>query len=205
MKTTHRNPLSSSPSSEPGPPGVSGPSSSAEQFVRLFTACERRIRAFVRRIVPTQPDADDVMQEVAMVLWRKFDTFRTDGDFLAWAIGIAKFEVLAWRRDKARDREWLGGALIEILADESIADESRLGRQRESLAGCLERLSAAHRELLLAAYRPGARIQDVALQSGRSVGGFYQWLHRMKRMLLDCVRAQMSKKASSGSSGVEPT
>lgn len=137
-----------------------------------------------------------------MVLWRKFRLFRADGDFVAWAIGIAKFEVLAWRRDKARDREWLSGALIEILADQSIADESRLGRQRESLAGCLERLSAAHRELLLAAYRPGAKIQEVAVQSGRSIGGFYQWLHRMKRMLLDCVRAEMKKDLPS--SGVEP-
>jgi RNA polymerase sigma-70 factor (ECF subfamily) len=198
--------LSSSPSSERDPSGLPGSSSSAERFVRLFTACERRIRAFVRRLVPTQPDADDVMQEIAMVLWRKFDSFRADGDFLAWAIGIAKFEVLAWRRDKARDREWLSGALIEILADQSIVDESRLGRQRESLAGCLGRLSAVHRELLLAAYRPGARIQDVALQSGRSVGGFYQWLHRMKKMLLDCVRAEMTKNSlSSGNSGVEPT
>lgn len=194
--------MSSSPSSERGPAGVPGPSNTTEQFVRLFTACERRIRAFVRRIVPTQADADDVMQEVAMVLWRKFRLFRADGDFLAWAIGIAKFEVLAWRRDKARDREWLSGALIEILADQSIADESRLGRQRESLAGCLERLSAAHRELLLAAYRPGAKIQEVAVQSGRSIGGFYQWLHRMKRMLLDCVRAEMKKDLPS--SGVEP-
>jgi RNA polymerase sigma-70 factor (ECF subfamily) len=57
----------------------------------------------------------------------------------------------------------------------------------------LSRLEHDKRELLLAAYAPAARIQDVAVRSGRTVGGFYQWLHRMKRLLLDCVRAEMER------------
>ena len=43
-----------------------------EHFLTLFTVNEPAIRAFVRRLVPTRQDAADVMQDVALVLWRKF-------------------------------------------------------------------------------------------------------------------------------------
>jgi RNA polymerase sigma factor (sigma-70 family) len=74
------------------------------RFLRSFTANEQAIRAYVRRMVPTRGDADDVMQETSVVLWEKFDTFREDGDFRTWAFGVARYEVLAWLRDKGRDR-----------------------------------------------------------------------------------------------------
>jgi len=44
------------------------------------------------------------MQEVSVVLWKKFADFREGAGFPAWALGVARFEALAWRRDKARDR-----------------------------------------------------------------------------------------------------
>ena len=42
-----------------------------------------------------------------------------------------------------------------------------------------------------------ARIQVVAERSGRTVPGFYQWLHRMRRALLDCIRSTLTGEASS--------
>ena len=42
-----------------------------ERFLTLFTVNKPAIRAFVRRLVPTRQDAADIMQDVALVLWRK--------------------------------------------------------------------------------------------------------------------------------------
>ena len=168
-----------------------------EMFLRLFTAHEPMLRLHVRRLVPTRADADDVLQEIAVVLWRKFPEFQLGSNFRSWALGVARYEVLAWRRDKARSREMLAGQVIELLADESERDESRLSHERALLHECLASLTAAHRDLLIAAYEPGARIQEVALRSGRSVGGFYQWLHRVKRMLLECIQKRVQAVFSS--------
>jgi len=162
-----------------------------ELFLRLFTASERAIRAHVRRLVPTPADCDDVMQEAAVVLWRKFDEFDPARSFQGWAFGVAKLEVRSWRRRKGRDHELLTDELIDLLAAESELQESALAIQRQLLAVCLERLEPRQRQLLLAAYHPGTKIQDVAAHSGRSIGGFYQWLHRMKRTLLSCVQDQL--------------
>lgn len=166
-------------------------------FLRAFTTHDAAIRAYVRRLVPSRADADDVMQEVSLVLWKKFDSFRDGADFRAWAFGVARFEVLGWLRDKGRDRLVLDEEVVTMLADETAEDEPRLERQREALGVCMEKVGPDQRELLMQAYQLESRIQDVALDSGRTVPGFYQWLHRMRRILLDCIRRTLAQEASS--------
>lgn len=75
-----------------------------DDFLRLFTVCEPALRAFVRSLVPRREDVPEVMQEVAVVLWRKFGDLADPGDFRKWAFGVARLEALAWICDKARDR-----------------------------------------------------------------------------------------------------
>jgi RNA polymerase sigma-70 factor (ECF subfamily) len=164
------------------------------RFLRLFTAHEAAVRTYIRRMVPLRADADDVMQDVSVVLWDKFDSFREGEPFRAWAFGVARFEVLAWLRDKARDRLVLDEEVALKIADESAADELNLDLQREALEDCMARVPAEQRELLMQAYQPDVRIQEVALGSGRSVPGFYQWLHRMRWKLLDCVRRTLAQE-----------
>ena len=165
------------------------------RFLRSFTASEGAIRAYVRRMVPTRGDADDVMQETSVVLWEKFDTLREDGDFRTWAFGVARYEVLAWLRDRGRDRLVLNEAVVERLADEAEEIEPRLERQREALEGCLEKVAPDQRSLLMQAYGEESRIREVAQSSGRTVPGFYQWLHRMRKLLHDCIRRELGKGA----------
>lgn len=166
------------------------------RFLRSFAAHEPAIRAYVRRLVPSRADADDVMQEVAVVMWEKFEQFREGTDFRAWAFGIARFEVLGWLRDKGRDRLVLSEDVVELIAEETVHEEPRLEMQRAALEDCMGKVAPVQRELLMRAYQPEARIQDVAGGSGRTVAGFYQWLHRMRRLLLDCVKRQLSKEAA---------
>jgi len=164
------------------------------RFLRSFTAHEPAIRAHVRRLVPARADADDVMQEISVVLWQKFDSFREGADFKAWAFGVARFEVLAWLRDRGRDRLVLDEEVITKIAEETTVEEPRLQRQREALEHCMKKVPEDHRGLLMQAYQPESRIQDVAQSSGRTIPGFYQWLHRMRKLLLDCIRRALAQE-----------
>ena len=44
-----------------------------ESFVRLYSEHEPQIRAYLRSLLPTWQDVNEVIQNVAVVLWRKFD------------------------------------------------------------------------------------------------------------------------------------
>ncbi|TWT54814.1 RNA polymerase sigma factor [Rubripirellula amarantea] len=159
-----------------------------ETFLALFTENEAAIRAFVRRMVPTRQDTSDVMQGVALVLWRKFDELEDLDGFRKWAFRVARYEALGWLRDTGRDRHVLSVDVIKVVVDESAHNEAKLAAQRDALDGCLEKLPTPHRQLVLAAYAPQADMQQVAKQSGRTVNAFYQWLHRIRLQLVECTR-----------------
>ncbi|QDT07389.1 ECF RNA polymerase sigma factor RpoE [Rubripirellula lacrimiformis] len=165
-----------------------------EIFLTLFTANEAAIRAFVRRLVPTRQDTEDVMQGIALVLWRKFHELDDRKSFRRWAFGVARYESLAWLRDKCRDRHVLSEDVLDLVADESTRCEAWLQAQRHALDECLEKLPQPQRGLVLAAYAPQAEIQRVAKQSGRTVGAFYQWLHRIRLQLLECTRRTLQSE-----------
>jgi RNA polymerase sigma-70 factor (ECF subfamily) len=162
-------------------------------FLRSFTSNESAIRAYVRRLLPSRADTDDIMQGVALVLWAKFEQFREDGDFRSWAMGIARYEVLAWLRDRGRDRLVLAGDVAEMIAEETAIDVAQLEQQRIALQSCLEKLTPKNRSLLLESYGSELMIQEVAASSGRSIAAFYQWLHRTRRLLLDCVQHEVAR------------
>lgn len=164
-------------------------------FLRLFTANEAAIRAYVRRLVPARADADDIMQEVSVVLWEKFGGFDEGGDFRAWAFGVAKYEVLAWLRDKGRDRLVLSERAVELLDADAGGLEPRLERRREALEQCIGKVAPQERALLMRAYEPGVSMAAVAAESGRSEPGFYQWLYRMRKSLFDCIHRTLSREA----------
>ena len=167
-----------------------------EAFLREFTANEPAIRAFIRCLLPARGDADDVMQETAVVLWQRYAEVRFVTEFRPWAFGVAKKKVLSWMRDKGRDRVVLSEAMVNLVADVVTTSEEALDLQRELLRQCVERLEPSQRTMLMAAYQPKAKIQEVARGSGRTVGGFYQWLHRMRKLLLDCVQGELAKVRS---------
>ncbi|HEX8913431.1 MAG TPA: sigma-70 family RNA polymerase sigma factor, partial [Humisphaera sp.] len=151
-----------------------------DRFMRHFLTHEEALRGFVRSLVPTREDAREVMQEVAAVLWRKFDELATPDDFRRWAFGVARFEALGFRRDRARDRHVFGEDVLALLAADAEAAADALAAEREVLDQCLGKLPAPQRALLDAAYRPGERIDGLAARMGRTPMSLYKALHRIR-------------------------
>lgn len=165
-----------------------------DEFLRLFTTQEAALRSFVRSLVPTLNDANDVMQEVALVLWRKFEDYESGEDFRRWAFGVAKFKVLSWQRDQGRDRHVFGGDLTELLASHSEQHSDQLEAQREALRVCLGKLPADQRHLVDAAYAPGSRINELSRTVGLGVAALYKRLHRIRLVLVNCTREVLARE-----------
>jgi len=165
-----------------------------DDFLRLFTAHEPAVRAFVRSLVPTLCDANDVMQEVAIVLWRKFGEYASGENFRRWAFGVAKMKVLSWQRDCGRDRHVFGDDLTDLLACHAEENAERLAAQREALRLCLEKLPAEQRRLVDSAYAPDTRIRELAQFFGQSIAALYKRLHRIRLALIECTRGVLMKE-----------
>ena len=145
-------------------------------------------------MLPSLADASEVMQEVAVVLWQKFDEFDPTRDFRKWAFGVARFEALAYLRDKARDRHVFNDELVGRLADEAADAGPRHEAQREALDACLHKLPRHQRALVLAAYTKGARMDQLAAQRGQTAMSFYKLMHRIRETLLECVQRTIARE-----------
>jgi RNA polymerase sigma-70 factor (ECF subfamily) len=165
-------------------------------FLRLFTAAEPFLRAFVRSLVPTVTDADDVMQEVAVVLWRRFGEYGEKENVRRWAFGVAKYKVLSWQRDRGRDRHLFNDAITSNLADRAQTLTDRLAAQRQALAACLDKLPPDQRRIVDAAYAPGAMMKEISRAMGWTPMALYKRLHRIRLLLLECTRRMLEGGAA---------
>jgi len=73
-------------------------------FVRLLTQSERRVYGYILKMVVDWNDADEILQETNVRLWEEFDRFQPGTDFAAWAIRVAHYQVLTWRKRRDRSR-----------------------------------------------------------------------------------------------------
>jgi RNA polymerase sigma-70 factor, ECF subfamily len=164
-------------------------------FVQAFAHCEPALRGFVRSLVPTWNDMQEVIQQTCVVLWRKYYEFDPDTDFRSWAFTVARFEVLKYRRTRARDRHVFSEELLELLADEGAAEAARRESERRALEGCIQKLAPHQRELIERCYDGSSTIRQVAESLGRSAGALYKALDRVRRTLLDCIEGSLAREA----------
>jgi RNA polymerase sigma-70 factor, ECF subfamily len=169
-----------------------------DRFLRLFLTREQELRVFVRSLLFSQEEErevmQEVMQEVAVVLWRKFDPAMDDTAFTRWAFGVARMEALAFRRDRARDRHSFGDEVFELLAQAVVDHAETLEVERRALEACLHKLPREQRELVRSAYAPGVRIDALAARLGRTAMSLYKSLHRIRLILMECTRRELAKE-----------
>lgn len=163
-------------------------------FLRLYVEHEEALNGFVRTLVPTREDAREVMQEVAVVVWRRFEELSDLRDFRRWAFGVAKFKALAFARDQMRDRLVFDADVMELLSEEMTVQADALDAEREALDECIGKLDAVQRKLLDAAYAPGVRMDALAVSLGRSPMSFYKTIHRIRLVLLDCTQRVLERE-----------
>ncbi len=162
-------------------------SADAERFVRLYAEYEPRVRAFVRAGLPSVHDANEVMQEVSVVAWRKFATLQNNDGFGRWLCVIARFEILKYWRTKARDRLVLDDELLANMAEEGEEELDIRALEIHNLQTCIGKLPEKHRQLVIQAYTQGQSKKVLAEQVGKTQEAMYQLLCRLRLALMNCI------------------
>jgi len=163
-----------------------------EQFVRLFVQNQKRIHGLILALVQRGADADDILQETSAVLWQKFSEFELGTNFTAWALRIARYQVMAYYTAQKRQRARLSDENLDAVVEKMAARPEREQDRSLALDGCLAGLDRSDRDLLELRYRSGATVEELARQSGRTVFAVYKALNRAHDRLLSCMRGRLS-------------
>ena len=170
---------------------------STDHYVSQLILLQDRMYAYILSLLGDAAAAEDVLQETNLAITRKIPREPSIDNFPAWACGVARFQVLAYRKKAGRDRLVFDDELVDSLADEAEQQTAEIESRRRALQTCLKKLSPQQRNLILSRYESGASVQGIAAKLERSAGTISQTLYRIRTTLLDCVRHTLAREAES--------
>ena len=159
----------------------------SDDFIPIYVQHERQIRLYIKRLVYHASDAEDIMQAVAMVLWKKFDSYNPDYPFIPWAYKIAYNEVRNYYRKHAKKNNFFADVTLEQLAITAEKKSSYLEDLRFHLKDCLLELEDKERLLVEYRYCDDGKLKDLAERTGETPNALTKTLQRLRRRLYLCV------------------
>ena len=128
----------------------------------LFRAFEAPVYGLARRICRTTEDAEDVLQETFLEVFRSIRQFRGDGSLWGWIRTVASSKALMrLRRNKYRDTDELYEEVAPIKRDDA--------GLRMDLEAALERLSETSRAVVWLHDVEGYTHEEIAAMMDRTV------------------------------------
>lgn len=163
-------------------------------FMRCFLKVEPALRGYLFATVRNPTETAELLQEVALVLWRKFGEFDRQRSFGAWAMGIAKMQVLKRRQAYARSKLLLSeeavAALAETACEEPEAEDDRMAH----LAGCLDKLPSGEKTVLSLRMEKNLSMAEIGALVRKSEAAVAMMMMRIRRWLRQCVEEAMARE-----------
>jgi RNA polymerase sigma-70 factor, ECF subfamily len=164
------------------------------QFAEQLVTIQKELYAYILTLLPCADEASDVLQQTNLVLWRDVAKFQAGTNYRAWAYRVAYFQVLAQRRKTTRDHLRFNDDFLEQLAEHAAHDAHLADDEASDLRECLKGLSDDERELIRRRYDAGVTVKVIADDLCQSSNTIAVRLHRIRRMLLDCIGRHSSER-----------
>ena len=150
--------------------------SNPQTFARVFEQNERGVYAAALRILGSPAQAQDVVQDVFMRVWRRPEAFDASrGEIATYLRLMARSRALdLWRegqvRTRAADRLKVGVPMEEPRMDDHPAVLAERDHERAEVREALGKLPEAQREAIVLAYWGGLTADQIARRSHVPLG-----------------------------------
>jgi len=173
-----------------------------QAFEALYRGSCAQLFGIVLRINGERAQAEEVLQEVFVTVWRAAATFdQRQGQVMTWLTSIARNRAIDSLRRRASEPATvsrygtLGGTedddddLLEQQASEDPGPLDLLDRasSRHALERCMDALTGEQRSSLALAYYQGFSHAEVALHLSQPLGTVKSWVRRGLQGLRACL------------------
>jgi len=165
-----------------------------EEFTRLWMKSQRIVAGFIASMVPDFHESEDMLQNVAVVLLRKFSEYDSSQSFTGWALGIARYEVLQKRRSASRRivnfRPEVSDAVAAAFEDMAPELESRTAALRQ----CFREVKGRSWDLLRLRYEEAMSPAQIGEKLAMESGTVRVSLSRIRASLQGCIERKMKER-----------
>ena len=172
---------------------------SAKELVSELTASQNRLQGYIFTLTADRDATQDILQSTNLVIWGKADQYVPGTNFIAWAFQIARYQVLAYRKNQQRSKLLFSDELVEELAEVSSVDahDDEFLARHSALRKCLAGITTEQRELFLLRYRNGLKMRDIASRVGKASTAVEKAIARLRVALLRCVKSRIAEETIS--------
>ena len=159
----------------------------------LIAAWEPRLFYYIRRLVPQESDAWDVLQQTWLGAYENIRSLADTRLLATWLYRIARNKAISHRRSHgARAAD-----LAEIIGDPAAAAEDEADtleefENAEAVHRALDELSLAHREALTLHFLQDLSLEQIADVLDVPIGTVKSRLHHAKRALRKVLEREVS-------------
>lgn len=153
----------------------------SDAYKALVTLMEKRLFYFIRRLVATEADALDVLQEVWLTVFRKISKLRDPKAFRPWIYRIAHDKAVTSIRQEIHQER-----LQESYSEVILSNDEKPFLELENSARvhlALDRLNPAHREVLFLFFLEEMSYEEISQIVGCHVGTVKSRMHYAKNEL----------------------
>jgi RNA polymerase sigma factor (sigma-70 family) len=136
------------------------------------------------RLLQHRHDAEDVVQEVFLRVFRSLRRWDADRPLKPWIMGIAVNRCRTWMAQRSRRPE-LADYLHEMPSREPVDDSAELARE---IGAAVRELRVEYQSVFALFHDQGLAYEDIAAALGKPVGTIKTWLHRARIEVLDRLR-----------------
>jgi RNA polymerase sigma-70 factor (ECF subfamily) len=165
-----------------------------ERLTLLWLDAEPSVRAYIGAAVRGFHDTQDLVQQVALTVARRFDEYDDSRPFIAWALWLAKSRIADYCRRQGRERLVFSEALLDRLAEALVVRQPKVAARQAALERCLEKLPEKSRQILQLRYAEETPVADVATALGSTPGSIRVMLFRIRNLLAMCIDGEMSQE-----------
>jgi RNA polymerase sigma-70 factor (ECF subfamily) len=157
---------------------------------------DRHLAAIKRRIGSTAPngtDADDILQEVLLKVWRHLSSFRSESSFRTWMTRVAMNEVLQSYRQKRRNRLCQVSGNLDAFASHVESPHQSFVRLEATKAvrSAVARLPAKYRQVLILRDIEELSAGETAESLQSTIPAVKTRLFRARHMLTEALKPRM--------------
>jgi RNA polymerase sigma-70 factor (ECF subfamily) len=157
--------------------------------VRQLVTHRARLLGYIRAIVRDPVLAEDVFQNVSVVVVGKCEAAGGEAGFLTWVRRVARYEALNAVRKRAAEPVTLDADVLDLIDAEWDRRDARPADALDALEACLDRLTPRARRAVEARYAHGRSGAELAAELGCGVGSVYVTLSRIYARLRECMAA----------------
>jgi RNA polymerase sigma-70 factor (ECF subfamily) len=170
-------------------------------FDTLYRQSSAHLLGVILRIQGNRAQAEDVLQEVYVNVWRAAQSFNPAlSQASTWLVSIARHRAIDSLRRRQTQVQTVSTSaagpdedtdhdLLDHIADDGPGPDELLERtaQARELQACMAQLSASQQHSLALAYYQGLSHAEVADQLGQPLGTVKSWVRRGLQALKGCL------------------